>query len=293
MRRPGDFLASCLVWTVGLALATTASGQAGEAGALPPQAELMFEDDFEEPELNPAWRVKVGQWKVADGSLRAKGPDAFLLLNKDAGTSMRLEYTAWSDDPCDLSACLNLDASASRPSGVFFQFGGMHNKMTAVAYGNARLWEGAEPLIRGGVEHRVICERWGVFARFFVDGKLLFHGVIPEVEKNGNAFVGFFIYKSGRIDDVKLYRFQGEPAGEILQAEPDLRLGAWLGFEDAGDEAPSKLPTGWSVDKGGYCPRGPDAGLHQLRSVPALGRRPLPGVGLAGAWRGARIGRFF
>ncbi len=252
MRALKCFWMGYVAWASALAMAPAPDTRAAEPapGALPPQAELIFEDGFQKPVLDPAWKVKVGQWKVVDGALEAKGPDAFILLDKDAGKSMRLEYTASSDDPCDLSACLNLDASAARPSGVFFQFGGMHNKTTAVAYGNARLWEGADPLIRKGVKHRVVCERWGAFARFFVDGKLLFHGVIPEVEKNPNGFAGLFVYKSGRIDDVKLYRFQGEPAGEILRAEPDLNVREWLSFESVESDDAPKLPTGWSVEKG-------------------------------------------
>ena len=44
--------------------------------ALPPQAALVFEDRFDKPELDPAWNVKAGQWKVVDGVFKAKGPDA-------------------------------------------------------------------------------------------------------------------------------------------------------------------------------------------------------------------------
>jgi hypothetical protein len=232
---------------VALILVLTAASRAAESApdVLPPQAEVVFADSFEKPELDPVWKVKVGEWKVADGALHARGPDAFLLLERNAGTSMRLEYTAWSDDPCDLSACLNLDAAAAHPAGVFFQFGGMLNQVTGLSYGKARLWEGTAPRIEKGVRYRVVCERWGAFARFALDGKVLSHGVIPDVEPGGNAFAGFFIYKSGCIDDVKLYRFRGDPAGEILKAEPELKERTWLGFEDG-----TQLPAGWSLEEG-------------------------------------------
>ncbi len=111
MRCSNRVMAWCFVWAVGFTLAINTGNRAVKPGALPPQAELVFEDRFEKPELDPAWKVKVGQWRIVDGALEASGPDAFLLLNRDAGPSMRLEYTAWSDDPCDLSACLNLDAT--------------------------------------------------------------------------------------------------------------------------------------------------------------------------------------
>ena len=120
---------------------TTELARAAEG--VPPQAELVFEDRFEKPDLDPAWKVKVGEWRIVNGALRAQGPDAFLLLDRNEGTSLRLEYTAWSDDPCDLSACLNLAASATRPAGVFFQFGGMLNRRSAVTCGGATLWEAA------------------------------------------------------------------------------------------------------------------------------------------------------
>jgi hypothetical protein len=300
MRCSNRVMAWCFVWTVGFTLAVNTGSRAAEPGALPPQAELIFEDRFEKPELDPAWKVKVGEWKVVDGALQGKGPDAFLLLNQDAGTSMRLEYTAWSDDPCDLSACLNLDASAAHPAGLFFQFGGFHNQRSAVVYGNATLWEGAAPLIQKGVRHRVICERWGAFARFFVDGELLFHGVIPDVEQERNAFAGFFIYQSGGLDDVKLYRFQGEPAGDILQAEPDLKVRTWLGFEDADGEDAPNLPAGWSVQNGAGAarvvpmrdyrnsdplPRWIDDHCLEL-ALPAPGEAPR----LEGSWEGQETG---
>jgi len=229
-------------------LLTAVSGRLRAAEPLPPQAELVFEDRFDKPDLDAAWRAKVGEWTIADGALRAQGPDAFAVLDRNAGTSMRLEYTAWSDDPCDLSACLNLEASATRPSGVFFQFGGMHNRRSAVVCGGATLWEGAEPLIQPGVKHRVVCERWGPFARFTVDGKVLFHGVIPQAETERNAFAGLFIYNTGHVDDVRLYRFVGDPTGDITAAEPELKVRTWLGFEEAGDLP--QLPPGWSVTQG-------------------------------------------
>ncbi|NUQ61635.1 MAG: hypothetical protein HUU20_04050 [Pirellulales bacterium] len=241
-----------LIWAVEFTAAATAVGQTAPPlpGGLPPQTELVFEDHFEKPELDLAWKIKAGQWKVLDGALEAKGPDAFLLLTKDAGAFVRLEYTAWSNDPCDLSACLSVDVAASRPSGIFFQFGGMHNKTTAVGYENARLWESTRPLIRNDVRHRVICERWGAFIRFFVDGELLFHGVAAQLANNRNGFAGLFIYNSGWIDDVRLYRFQGEPAGEILKAEPDLKVRQWLGFDSTDPAAVPALPAGWSADAG-------------------------------------------
>ncbi|MBM3499217.1 MAG: hypothetical protein FJX74_11165, partial [Armatimonadetes bacterium] len=221
------------------------------AEPLPPQAELVFEDRFERAELGPTWQAKVGEWTVEDGALRARGPDAFIVLNTSVGTSMRLEYTAWSDDPCDLSACLNLEASATRPSGVFFQFGGMYNRRSAVVCGGATLWEGTEPLIQPGVKHRIVCERWGPFARFTVDGRVLLHGVVPQTEPERNAFAGLFIYNTGWVDDVQLYRYVGEPTGDITAAEPEPKVRTWLGFEETEGEDLPGLPPGWSATDGG------------------------------------------
>ncbi|MBI2300570.1 MAG: beta-galactosidase [Armatimonadetes bacterium] len=228
-----------------LLLAVVASAQPGAPGEPEPAARLIFEDHFDQPALDPVWQVKVGEWKPAGGALQVRGPDAFAVIGKDAGPSLRLEYTAWSDDPCDLSACLNLDPGATHPDGLFFQFGGFHNQKTGVSYQAARQWEAAVPLIRPGTHHRVVCERWGAFARFFVDGKLLFHGVIPGVEPAGHGYAGLFIYTTGWVDDVKLYRLEGEPAGDIRATEPPLSVSSWVGFEE-----PS-LPPGWSLREGG------------------------------------------
>ena len=68
----------CLLW-----LASTYQ-QAWAAEALPPQAELVFEDSFEKPNVDPAWKVRAGEWRVESGALRAQGPDAFVLLDRNA-----------------------------------------------------------------------------------------------------------------------------------------------------------------------------------------------------------------
>ena len=45
--------------------------------ALPPQAELVFEEGFDKPELDAAWKVKAGQCQVIDGVLFS-GPGAMM-----------------------------------------------------------------------------------------------------------------------------------------------------------------------------------------------------------------------
>ena len=63
VRRLSIFLTRHSVVVGAFALTMRVRALAQAPVALPPQAELVFEDDFEKPALDPAWKVKVGDWK--------------------------------------------------------------------------------------------------------------------------------------------------------------------------------------------------------------------------------------
>lgn len=213
-------------------------------------AELVFEDDFDRPELGPNWLPFSGEWEIQDGTLLGRD-NAQIVCEKRIADAMRVEYTTWTTSPCDLDVFLGVpdDDAIKNPASksTLFQLGGMHNKRAAVIARRRPLWvSDKHPIVRRR-KYRVVCERWGKVVRFFINGDLWYSGLdqgaenVREKERgdsvNTDRF-GFFIFSVGYMDDVKAYRLHLPPPSEIVPPERALKVKKWLGFNDLKERIP-------------------------------------------------------
>jgi len=220
-----------------------------------------FKDDFDRNELGPDWLPRSGEWKIRDGALYGMGPDAFMVCAKSIGKNLRLEYTAWSEMPCDLSASVGNTKDAIRMSdGLAFQFGGWNNTRTRVMNKANTLWQSSSVIVKKAVRHRLVCERWGKLARYFVDGRRHFSGVDPNYEGITGDTVGFYIYSEGFIDDVVITALPDKvPETLTLSPESDAPPpGAKLVLEENFDR--EDIGKDWTAEKGEW--KITDGALH-------------------------------
>lgn len=214
---------------------------------LPEGAELLFRDDFERSKIGRGWIIKQGSWAIREGAMYGEGAGAQIMLSMPVGEdNIRLEYDAWSteDAPGKLSARI-LASLSDTGAGYVFQFGGFQDDRTELRKGDT-LIGGADKFIERGRKHRVICEKRGPFLRFVIDGKVVYSGfdispseVYDPADTCDRDKLSFFIYSSGYIDNIRVYRLPGEPPAELLSGAPqEPGAASWFGFNDTGKELP-------------------------------------------------------
>ncbi len=229
-------------WMRGLILSLCLPAYA--TSPLPDKAELIYEDNFDHLAVREAWLLKTGKWEVRDGALYGEN-GAYLVLKKDVGSDMRVEYTTWSAAPDDLSVCLGCDLEKSAPNGVYFQCGVNQNGETWIKNTKTTrvLWKSeADNPLQTGVRHRIVCQIIGDNIWFWVDDKLLYFGADPQLREAVAGFtVGFFIGAAGYIDNVRIYRLSADIP------EPALEVSDWRNFDDGKTR---DLPPGFSLLRG-------------------------------------------
>ena len=167
---------------------------------------LAFSDDFERAELGTDWQVLNGTWSIRDGKLTCpkRGGSEILVAQRFPGCQ-RVEFEATTDDPCDLSPFIQ--AGAGLTVGYFMQFGGVGNKLNALRRaGLDVVRHDVDAAIRPGHVHKMVAEFDGNTARLTVDGEvvLAFRDEEPLVGPT-NERVGFYIFRTGQIDNVRVY----------------------------------------------------------------------------------------
>ncbi len=207
-------------------------------GTLPAGAKLIFQDDFGRETIGTNWTILGGEWRIRDGGLYGIGPNATLTHTgtNPSIANLRLEYTAWSERPCDLTAIFK--NSGDKNDSMLFQFGGQNNTISGVSHGKDNLWQTREVTAKPAFRHRVICERWDKLVRLFIDGKLVYSGIDTNAVAALDT-VGFYIYSEGFIDNVRIYSLSGSPSDLLMPADSHLEVGEWFGFNDL---ATNKLP---------------------------------------------------
>jgi len=195
---------------------------------LPSGAKKVFTEDFNAGgNATDQWDVVSGNWAIRDGALCGSN-GALLVLKRELGSNLRVEYTAWSDDksPCDLTAVLG--SNGGLQPGCTFQFGGSLNSRNAICFNGTYLIVQEGGTFPGGIvkgkKHRIIAQNNGHDLVLFVDGKLLIqaHSFLAGPGALGTK-AGFYIYTSGAIDDVTIYALQedaGVPAWRRTRRQP-------------------------------------------------------------------------
>jgi hypothetical protein len=174
---------------------------------------LQFTDDFHRSELNPGgidlrppdWNVLGGKWHIEKDMLSASGNALIVLLLRFPG-DQRLEFDAVAtEDICDLSGILNTSKRGGESNGYFFGFGSNRNAYSQLLIKGQQV-KRYDTRITPGKLHHVVCQREGSRLTHIIDGK-----VVATYDHNkpltgaGHDAVGFYIYGTGKIDNVKVY----------------------------------------------------------------------------------------
>ncbi|MDD5706444.1 MAG: beta-galactosidase [Kiritimatiellae bacterium] len=206
----------------------------------PPGARLVLAEDFNTPEALQAWRPLSGTWEVREGVLHGNGPLALLTCATPMGSNVRVEYTAWTDTPDDLSALLAFDSGAGeswlqwRKNAYIFHFGtGRNTKNYIVKNGTAiaeSMMEGFASGIVAGRRHRVIAQKHNENLTLFVDGAAVLEAKDPFADDVTGNQMAFFINSKGAIDDVRVYAFRDAAADTVANAATST-VGRHVGFD--------------------------------------------------------------
>jgi len=159
---------------------------------------LQFSDSFDRTDPGRDWKVLSGDWRIEDGMS--------IICTKKFPGAQRLEFVAKSDDPqpCDLTGLLCIDESGLS-SGYFFGFGSEWNAYSKLLVKGKEVTR-CDAHIVPGKAHHVVCERVGNRLTNIVDGKVvLTHTDDTPLKGDGHEMIGFYIFSSGKIDDVKVY----------------------------------------------------------------------------------------
>lgn len=144
---------------------------------------LIFEDDFERPQLGEGWHLESPEWKIVGGWLHSTRPEnkgAWLMTELPKG-SWRVEFLARSEPLPDGSfpGDLKCEVAAERPeheTGYILINGGWNNSLDVIArkdeHGSDRLAQAAAPVKPSVVYKWAIIKREGTLY-WFRDGDLL------------------------------------------------------------------------------------------------------------------------
>ena len=162
---------------------------------------LQFSDSFDRNELGDDWKTIGGNWSIDDGRLTGRG--TIMCVKKFSG-NQKMEFDAASDDPCDLTGliCSNDGGFAG---GYFFGFGSdsnSHSKLMIQGRQVKDYYARAKP----GKVHHVVCQRQGNTLTHMIDGKVVMqHAVDAPLTGKNHESIGFYVFTSARIDNVKVY----------------------------------------------------------------------------------------
>ena len=177
---------------------------------------LQFSDDFNRDELGEDWEAVAGDWRLQDGQLLGgqvgKSGENTVICARLFPGSQRVEFDAVTVDPqpCDLSGLLGVNRGGLT-TGYFFGFGSDNNRGSKLLIESKRDVERYDAVIVPGQLHHVVCEREGNVLRHIIDGKVaVSYTDDPPLKGNAHEMIGFYIFTSGQIDNVKVYTKPGD-----------------------------------------------------------------------------------
>ena len=163
--------------------------------------QLQFSDSFDRGEPGDDWQVVSGAWSIDDGRLTGSGT---IMCARDFQGNQKLAFDAASDEPCDLTGLIGAD-EGGLASGYFFGFGSDNNAQSKLMV-QGREVRRYRARVQPGRTHHVVCQRQGARLTHAVDGKVVMEHVVDRpLTGRDHTKVGFYIFTSGRIDNVKVY----------------------------------------------------------------------------------------
>ncbi|MBT3376516.1 MAG: hypothetical protein HN742_29510 [Lentisphaerae bacterium] len=171
---------------------------------------LVFSDDFEREKPGENWRALSGKWHISDGKLVCgEVSENVILLTTKVSGFQRVVFDAATNNkrPCDLSTLIHSNREG-RDGGYFFQFGGSGNTFNSLRRaGVFTRYAGEQCFIERGKTHRITAEFDGAAARLTVDDRVVLEYIDPKpLHGKDHDQLGFYIYSSGTIDNVRVYQ---------------------------------------------------------------------------------------
>jgi len=180
---------------------------------------LIWEDKFGRFKLGPGWRIHRGSAEIKDGRLAIKGPAEVIFdprsVKRSFGRNLRVEYDAYSENPCDLSLLVNV-VSYAQPargmqimaSGYLFGFGCKNNTVNLLYATDNIVGKSAKCLVQPEKWHHVTAEKRDGQLRLLIDGQ---EAVTASCSRLfGGGGVGFYIWNSGLVDNLEVYSLPSE-----------------------------------------------------------------------------------
>jgi tetratricopeptide (TPR) repeat protein len=186
--------------------------------------EVAFEDDFEAEALSEKWIPNGGKWRIVGGQLLVESTsNAFLLLDVPVIGDVRWEADVQClrvDPRKNAEAALFCNASKKRltKDGYFVSLGPDEGVKLQRGDFNVAFNRNVKPPV--GRTSRVLFERIGGTARFYVDGKeaVSFTDPLPITGGLGREYVGFYAWNAHTVfDNVRLLRRGSSVVVSVLE----------------------------------------------------------------------------
>ncbi|MDD3953129.1 MAG: beta-galactosidase [Lentisphaeria bacterium] len=214
---------------------------------LPEGAKLILSEDFSGGKLPDSWKIVRGSWQVIDQALRGEQRAQIIYTVPSGSPNLRLEYTAWSDEPGDLSAFFCRKSYSGKDMESFFGFGCKFNTENKIMAGSETLAAQGGALeifrnpIQAGVKHKIIVQRQYQKLQMLVDGELILEADDANFSERRGENFGFSIWTSGCFDDIKVYALPNLLKDSADQ-EQALTFQSYEGFNPREGVATEKFP---------------------------------------------------
>ena len=185
---------------------TQQSAKTGGSAKAPPGWTLQFSDDFERAENENNWKALNGNWAIKDGWLTCSGwTEKEIICNKKFPGAHRLEFDARTDEnPCDLSGII-CTGDYGYINGYLFGFGSEYNTYSQLL-AQARQVKRSSAIITAGKTHHQIIQRKDNTLTHIVDGEtIMTYEHDRPLKGKSHQKIGFYIYATGQIDNIKVY----------------------------------------------------------------------------------------
>ncbi|MBA3845038.1 MAG: protein kinase [Planctomycetes bacterium] len=143
--------------------------------------QLVFADDFSNPDVASRWDIHGGHWEWKNGELRTwGGQPQVIVLKQPLSGDLRLEFECQQDGPvlndvsCFIGCLPGKDPTAAPTTGYEFKFGGFDNSAISLHRPGRRLFYQRSVAVRRGERYRVIAERIGSRLTMTVNGRTVF-----------------------------------------------------------------------------------------------------------------------
>ena len=164
--------------------------------------QLVFQDDFERPDLGPAWKPIQGAWRLENGALAVDGT-GLIGYAKRLRSPVRIEYDARSDSPGDLTA-LWLRHGEGWQGGYFIGFGSNGNTANKLLKNGEQVAASERPLIAPRKWQHVVAQVLPRGVMLIVDGTVAINYRDRDVLKDPDT-AGLCAWSGGRFDNVRIY----------------------------------------------------------------------------------------